>query len=376
MLELFISCYVVLFIGMKRKFIYAIALMIALTSCNKKGCTDPQATNYNEHAQADDGTCNYESQYENLITGAITENTTLTSDKIWTLQGRVSVTSGTTLTIEPGTIIKAVAGTGANASCLIIARGATINAQGTAQQPIVFTSVIDDIVPGNVNNSSVGSLVNGLWGGVIILGNATISAPGNIESMQIEGIPASDINGLYGGNDDDDNSGVLSYVSIRHGGANIGAGNEINGLTLGGVGSGTTIDNIEIIANQDDGIELFGGTVNVSNLVVWGAADDCVDIDQAYNGDIDHVVIIPSTSTDHVMEIDGGEGATNAPFTLTNVSVIGADAQAHIRAEAIGVISLYGDVNVEMDPDTNVILDSLLSAPNQDYSWTYTFNNN
>ena len=83
--------------------------------------------------------------------------------------------------------------------------------------------------------------------------------------MQIEGIPASDLNGLYGGTEATDNSGVLKYISIRHGGANIGEGNEINGLTLGGVGSGTTIENIEIVANDDDGIEWFGGTVNVKN---------------------------------------------------------------------------------------------------------------
>ena len=91
---------------------------------------------------------------------------------------------------------------------------------------------------------------------------------GNVTEFQIEGIPASDANGLYGGNDATDNSGTITYVSIRHGGGEIGEGNEINGLTLAGVGSATTINNIEVVANVDDGIEFFGGTVNASNLLV------------------------------------------------------------------------------------------------------------
>ncbi len=204
----------------------------------------------------------------------ITEDTFWNADSIYQLSGRVTVTNGATLTIEPGTIIKGKPGSGANASALVIARGAKLIAEGTEDAPIIFTSTadnisIEDIEAGVFSSPNLNPTINGLWGGVIILGNAPISASndvGDVSQVQIEGIPTSDPNGLYGGDNPTDNSGVLRYVSIRHGGANIGSGNEINGLTLGGVGSGTVIDNIEIVANQDDGIEFFGGAVNAAGL--------------------------------------------------------------------------------------------------------------
>ena len=123
-----------------------------------------------------------------------------------------------------------------------------------------------------------------------ILGKAPISGSGSAEAVQIEGIPASDVNGLFGGTDPADNSGELTYISIRHGGANIGEGNEINGLTLGGVGSGTKVENIEIISNQDDGLEVFGGSVNIKNVIVWNAGDDQIDCDQAWTGTLDNFI--------------------------------------------------------------------------------------
>jgi hypothetical protein len=162
----------------------------------------------------------------------------------------------------------------------------------------------------------------GLWGGVIILGKAPISASAN--EIQIEGIPTTDPNGLYGGNDVSDNSGVIKYVSIRHGGANIGNGNEINGLTLGGVGNGTTIENIEIVGNQDDGIEFFGGTVNVYNLLVWFSGDDAIDTDQAWAGTLNNFIVICGSATDHALEIDGPEGTLMASHTLRNGSIKGS----------------------------------------------------
>ena len=149
----------------------------------------------------------------------------------------------------------------------MIARGGKLFANGTADAPIIFTSVADEIMPGQKVSPNLDPNLDGLWGGLIILGNAPISAASDV--VQIEGIPPSDANGLYGGSDATDNSGAITYISIRHGGANIGEGNEINGLTLGGVGNGTTISNVEVVGNQDDGIEFFGGTVNVSNALVW-----------------------------------------------------------------------------------------------------------
>jgi hypothetical protein len=261
---------------------------------------------------------------ETVITENITENTTWTTGNTYILGGRITVVSGVTLTIEPGVIIKGQAGTGANATALIIARGAKIDAQGTATQPIIFTSIADEIEPGMIASPNLDPDLNGLWGGLIILGNAPISA--SASAIQIEGIPASDQNGLYGGSNAADNSGTVKYVSIRHGGANIGEGNEINGLTLGGVGSGTTIENIEIIANQDDGVEFFGGTVNVKNILIWNAGDDCIDTDQSWAGTLDNFIVICGNETDHALEIDGPEGEMLAGHTVKNGSIKGSES--------------------------------------------------
>ena len=181
---------------------------------------------------------------------------------------------------------------------------------GTAAEPIVFTSVADNIELGQTAGTNLTEDDRGLWGGLILLGNAPVSLDGDAAEAQIEGIPASDTNGLYGGSDPADDSGTVQYVSIRHGGALIGEGNEINGLTLGGVGSGTTIDNVEIVGNVDDGIEFFGGTVNATNLLVWAQGDDGLDIDQAYSGTIDNAVVVQGSISDHGLEIDGPEGFT------------------------------------------------------------------
>jgi methionine-rich copper-binding protein CopC len=255
------------------------------------------------------------------ITQNITANTTWTTGNIYILEGRIAVVAGVTLTIQPGVIVKGREGTGSNATALLIARGGKLDAQGTATSPIIFTSVADNIIPGEIASPNLDPTMNGLWGGLLILGKAPISAEN--ASMQIEGIPVSDTNGLYGGDVADDNSGTIRYISIRHGGANIGEGNEINGLTLGGVGSGTTIENVEIISNQDDGIEFFGGTVNVKNLLVWNVADDAVDTDQSWAGTLDNFIVICGPDTDHALEIDGPEGTMLAAHTVKNGSVKG-----------------------------------------------------
>ena len=296
------------------------------------------------------------------VTGQLAQNTTWTANNIYQLNQKVVVPSGVTLTIEPGTIIKGSAGTGSLASALIVARGATINAQGTANQPIIFTSTSDNIEVGQTAGTNLDQNDRGLWGGLIILGNAPCSFSGDIVEAQIEGIPADDTFGLYGGTDAEDNSGVLSYISIRHGGALIGEGNEINGLTLGGVGNGTVITNIEIVGNVDDGIEFFGGTVNASNLLVWAQGDDALDIDQAYSGTIDNAVVVLGDISDHAFEIDGPEGSGSGAFTLRNVTIIGNTVTANgeygdYRSNAQGHtenIFAYGfkeSSDVELDND-------------------------
>ncbi|MFM7233588.1 MAG: hypothetical protein ACKOZM_03290 [Flavobacteriales bacterium] len=262
-----------------------------------------------------------------VVTSNISANTTWEAGTIYQLAGRITVTNGATLTIEAGTIIKGEAGTGANATALLIARGGKLNANGTATSPIIFTSVADeidyaDMAAGNFASPNLESTVNGLWGGVIILGKAPISASndvGDVSEVQIEGIPTSDPNGLYGGNVANDNSGTIRYISIRHGGANIGSGNEINGLTLGGVGNGTTIENVEIVGNQDDGIEWFGGTVNVSNAVVWNCGDDGIDTDQAWSGSLNNFVVVGAIG--HSFELDGPEGSAIGGHSISNGSI-------------------------------------------------------
>src|SRR5690554_7461773 len=318
---------------MKRRKIKVAALLlmasltVVTTSCKKEGCTDPNAINYSDSAKKDDGSCKYDSKENSestiYVTENISQNTTWTSDKVYVLSTRVAVLSGVTLTIEPGTIIKGEVGSGPNATALIIARGAKIMAEGTASEPIIFTTVADEIQPGQIDSPNMNPELDGLWGGVIVLGNAPISASN--PSVQIEGIPPSDQNGLYGGSDVSDNSGVLKYISIRHGGANIGEGNEINGLTLGGVGNGTVIENIEVVSNQDDGVEWFGGSVNVKNVIVWNSGDDALDTDQAWSGTLDNFVVIAGESTDHALEIDGPEGALLGAHTLKNGSIKGAE---------------------------------------------------
>ena len=264
-----------------------------------------------------------------VISGVIEEDQSWTADKIYELAGRVIVADGVTLTIEAGTIVKGREGQGMNACALMIARGGKINAVGTASEPIIFTSVLDNIQPGEKFGSNLDKDDRGLWGGLVILGKGLISPTTGTEA-QIEGVPAGETLGLYGGAVENDNSGTLRYVSIRHGGTVLSGGSEINGLTLGGVGSGTTISDIEIFANIDDGIELFGGSVSVSNLLVSYQGDDGIDIDQAYAGTISDFIVIHGGDTDEGLEIDGPEGASNATgkLTLSDGTLIGDPTQA------------------------------------------------
>ncbi|MBE0663300.1 MAG: hypothetical protein IH597_12650 [Bacteroidales bacterium] len=308
-------------------------IFVAFTAGDAAGAASIKLAVTDNENQTDDATAVVNVTLETLVvvSSNISTNTDWTSDKVYQLAGRITVLNGATLTIEAGTIIKGEAGTGANATALLIARGGKLIADGEADAPIIFTSVADELSPediaaGNFGSPNLDPDVDGLWGGVLVLGRARISASndnGDVSEVQIEGIPTSDPNGLYGGNDDSDDSGILRYVSIRHGGTNIGAGNEINGLTLGGVGSGTIIENIEIISNQDDGIEWFGGTVNVTNAVVWNVNDDAIDTDQSWAGTLDNFVII--APGDHNFELDGPEGSYPAGHTIKNGYVIAND---------------------------------------------------
>ncbi len=328
---------------MKNVFYYLVIALAMFTSCEEEGGNNNGGS----------GTGN------TVISQNITENTTWTKDKVYQLGGRITVVDGVTLTIEAGTIIKGEAGTGANATALLIARGGKLKAEGTESAPIIFTSVADEITPedvaaGNLGSPNLDPDIDGLWGGVIVLGKAKISASNketkeDVSEVQIEGIPTSDANGLYGGNDDADNSGVLKYISIRHGGANIGAGNEINGLSLGGVGSGTVVENIEVVANQDDGIEWFGGTVNVKNVVVWNVNDDGIDTDQSWSGTLDNFFVV--TVGGHGFELDGPEGSYNANHTIKNGTIIASslDDEGEIARKTKDLINFDNNSRVNLE---------------------------
>lgn len=247
-----------------------------------------------------------------------------TNDNTYVLDGLVFLEAGGVLNIEAGTVVRGASTvtTGDNTSALIITRGATINAIGTAEAPIIFTAQQDDLNdPGDFTAQDRGE-----WGGLIILGNATIARPGGEDG--IEGIDADEARARFGGTDDADNSGTLRYVSIRHGGAQLSTDNEINGLTLGGVGSGTTIDYIEVFANEDDGIEWFGGTVNVTHAAVSFCGDDGFDYDYGWRGggQFWYALQGPGTGTGRSGEHDGASPDGQAPFsrpTIYNATYVG-----------------------------------------------------
>jgi hypothetical protein len=299
-------------------------------------------------------------QFNITDNGLGTGTVTWTNDKSYTLDGLVFVNDGQTLTIQAGTVIHAKTGQGENASALIIARGGKIIAKGTAENPIIFTVEGDDL------EGSVPFSAKGLWGGIIILGNAELNTSSG-EAL-IEGISFSEPRGVYGGSNNQDNSGILEYVSIRHGGTNIGEGNEINGLTLGGVGSGTIIDHVEIIANKDDGIECFGGTVNLKNIIVAFCGDDCFDFDNGYTGNGQFWLAIQDPNEgDLIIEHDGGSDPINGlPYSLPTISngtfigrgasilnnlIIFKENAGGIYANNIFINQGYG-INIEYNSDT------------------------
>ncbi len=233
-----------------------------------------------------------------------------TADNTYVLDGLVYVEAGAVLNIQAGTVIQAKPGTGDNTSALIICQGAKIYAEGTGTNPIIFTAEGDDMN----DPYDIAFDTRGQWGGVIILGNAVINEEGGID--YVEGISEQSDRTKFGGDDDDDNSGVLRFVSIRHGGTELAPGDEINGLTLGAIGRGTTIEYIEVFANKDDGFEWFGGTVNCKHLIAAFCGDDGFDHDEGLTCKMQFLFTIQdSASAGRAGEHDGGhEPEDGLPF--------------------------------------------------------------
>lgn len=253
----------------------------------------------------------------NTVEGSTESNVTFTNDKVWLLKNFVYVESGATLTIQPGTIIK---GDKTTKGSLIIKRGGKIMAEGTASQPIVFTS-----------NEPAGSRAAGDWGGIIICGRARNNQPGG--EATVEG----GVDATHGGTDNSDNSGILRYARIEFPGVPFQPNQEINGLTLASVGRGTTIDHIQVSYCGDDSYEWFGGNVDVKYLVAYKGLDDDFDMDNGYSGRLQFGVVQREPNTADAGGSNGLEhdndaaGTTTEPITtpvISNVSIFGPKATA------------------------------------------------
>jgi hypothetical protein len=294
-----------------KKFLSVLAISLLFTSCEK-------------NLGGGDGPINVPSS--TTLTGSINSTTTLTSDKVWTLKGYVYITDGAKLIIQPGTkIISDIAEKGA----LCIERGAQLIAEGTQLKPIVFTS-----------GKPEGQRAPGDWGGIVILGRATTNRS---SEPTIEG----GIGRPYGGTNDLDNSGVLKYVRIEYAGIAALPNSEINALTLGGVGSGTVIENVQTIYANDDAFEFFGGTVNAKNLYAFATADDDFDFDFGYRGSVSFSIakrdpqFVDNGDAGNGVECDNdGTGSSAQPFThpkLSNMVIVGPNETGSLTNHNLGL---------------------------------------
>ena len=284
---------------------------------------------------------------ENLtIKGAITSNTTWAAKNKYLLEGFVYVEAGATLTIEPGTIIK---GDKSTKATLIIKPGAKIIAEGTKLKPIVFTY-----------NQPKGSRNYGDWGGLIILGKGKVNkSPATIEGENIS---------TFGGSEENDNSGIIKYVRIEFGGIAFETDKEVNGLTLGGVGKGTTIEYVQVTQNGDDGIEWFGGNVNAKYLISYKNLDDDFDTDWGYSGFVqyglayrdpkvaDQCTCSDSNGFESDNDASGSDAQPQTNCKFANISIIIANGtpdakfRSAFRLRRNSALSVYNSVAVGAFP--------------------------
>jgi hypothetical protein len=273
------------------------------------------------------------------ITSDITNSVTWTKDNVYNLTKQIYVRSGATLTIKEGTLVQSTTGVGGS---LAVSRGAKIFVEGTKDEPVIMTSTSDDLVNWHEGANE--------WGNLTIMGRGLVGAysdtererPGNtptptgLNELQMEGLVDDSVNdSYYGGNDDNDDSGSIAFLSLRYGGKVVGLDNELNGLSLGAIGRGTDIHHVDIMNNVDDGIEIWGGTVNLKYLNIWNIGDDSLDVDQGWRGKAQFGLIVQGYSTDasqgsglgdNCIEIDGAEDSDAQPVTTTkiaNFTVIG-----------------------------------------------------
>lgn len=257
-----------------------------------------------------------------ILDGQIQEDTKLpsvsdTTPVFYAVDGALEVMANATLTVDKGAVLFGQSGN----DYLVVHRDAQIMAEGSKEEPIIFTSLQD--VKGE-------DATAGQWGGIVILGNAPSNkcpTDGSACALQVEGVAEG---AVFGGDNWEDNSGSLKYVVVKFAGYEIAPDNELNGVTFGGVGSGTNVDYLQVHANADDGVEFFGGAVNVKHLVLTGNKDDSIDWDNGFRGRIQHVYVQHAANAgegNRAIEADNdGSTPDKEPMsnpTIANMTIIG-----------------------------------------------------
>ncbi|MFD0964519.1 multidrug transporter [Pseudofulvibacter geojedonensis] len=313
---------------MKRNFLFGLILSALLVV----SCSTDDTADITINVQGNGSSTN-----ATFISGTYTSDLTLDANTEYVINGSLIMASGTTLTIPAGMTIKALA-SGSDVY-IAISEGAQIMANGTATNPIVFTS--------NATSPAAGD-----WGGLILLGDAPIN------SVAGAGTSTSEIGGLpYGGSDSDDNSGTLRYVRVEYSGGSADGQTENNGISFYGVGNGTTVEYVQVYEGKDDGIEFFGGTVNASNVIVVNSQDDSVDWTEGYSGTLTDVYIKHGVDHDKGIEADGYNtdiGNNSSPIffskpTVNNLTIVGtgsSNSNEAVRLRA-GTQGIFTNVTIE-----------------------------
>lgn len=340
---------------------------------------------------------------EILITADIATSTTWTKNNTYNLQGQRYILPGATLTIQAGTVVASDVG-----GSLAVTRDGRIDCVGTKLEPVIFTSK-QDVATWTAGNPKTGTwrAAANEWGNVTVMGNAYIgkygagavttntASPNAGNYANMEGLTASgsgDTRTFYGGGNDLDNSGRFEYVSLRYGGKVVGLGNELNGLSLGGVGKETKIDHIEIMNNVDDGIEIWGGTVDLKYVTIWNIGDDSFDVDQGWRGRVQFGLIVSgyciagaasgSGFPDSSVEMDGAEKSDGQPVTTTcfyNMTIIGqplsgkAGTKFRDNARAQFNNSIFMDIGKEVVKNDNTDGEATGGQTGYGYNGTLTF---
>ena len=328
------------------KKLYSLAFLAGLTLFT--ACTDDEETN--NPAQPGDGS---------TLSGEITEDVTLKSGNTYKLSGAYTVKAGATLNIEPGVRLEAVYDDVVD--YILVEQGAKINARGTASSPIVMTAEQEEA---------------GAWGGIHICGRAHTNAEGGQGSSEIGGA-------AYGGNDDADNSGTLQYVRVEYTGYAFDEEHEANGISFYGVGNGTTVDHCQAYKGSDDGFEFFGGSVNVSNMVVTSCSDDSFDWTEGWNGTATNLIAVQESQDvlgydcDCLIEADNnGDNFTATPVanpTLSNLLLIGNNSEenqrgvrlrcgTYVKMDNAQVCGKAMPLTVESEPTENALLNGTNGA--------------